>query len=178
MQRILLQITLCILPSIALSQDSIQTGSAGDVRVEYICRMYCTDDVSLTPAKCRVCGMEMEDRKVVENPTEYRILSPQETLERIKTDRNIVLLDVRSRQEYNDELGHLKHSILIPIDELEKRSGELAQYKDKTIIAYCSHGIRSARAAKLLTKKGFSAFSLMGGLTKWNREHKPVVREK
>ena len=177
MQRILVQIILCILPSIALSQDSTQPGSSGDERVEYICPMYCTDAVSLTPAKCSVCGMDMQDRNVVEHPKDYNVLSPQKALERIKTDKNIILLDVRSRQEYNDELGHLDHSILIPIGELEERVGELTQYKDKTIIAYCSHGVRSARAAKLLTRKGFSVFSLMGGLTRWNRDHNPVARD-
>ena len=177
MRRTLIPILICILTSAAVSQETGARGGVVAPQVEYICRMYCTDDVSLTPAKCRVCGMEMEDRKVVENPEDYTIVSPQAALERIRTDKNIVLLDVRSREEYNDELGHLENSILIPINELEDRVGELARYKDKTVIAYCSHGIRSARAAKFLTKKGFSVLSLMGGLTKWNREHYPVVRE-
>lgn len=177
MRGTLLAAMICLLSSVALSREggAKQDGSAQ--RVEYICRMYCTDDVSLTPAKCRVCGMQMEDRKLVENPKDYKIVSPQAALERIKQDKNIVLLDVRSREEYNDKLGHLENSILIPIDELEDRVGELASYKDKTVIAYCSHGIRSARAAKLLTKKGYSVVSLMGGLTKWNRDRYPVVRE-
>ena len=84
---------------------------------------------------------------------------------------------MRSREEYNDKLGHLENSVLIPVDELEDRVGELALEKHKTVIAYCSHGIRSARAAEFLAKKGFTVVSLMGGLTKWNRESYPVIRE-
>ncbi|MGH9427419.1 MAG: rhodanese-like domain-containing protein, partial [Terriglobia bacterium] len=101
----------------------------------------------------------------------------QSALERIKSDADIVLLDVRSEPEYNDELGHLANSKLIPIKELERRIEELEAYKGKTIITYCSHGIRSARAAKLLMQKGFTAYSLIGGLTRWNRDGLPVVRE-
>jgi rhodanese-related sulfurtransferase len=121
--------------------------------------------------------MEMEDRSVVENPKDYSILSPRDALRKIESDSGTVLLDVRSPGEYNDELGHLENSILIPIKELEKRVEELEQYDDRTIIVYCSHGIRSARAAKFLTKEGFTVFSLMGGLTKWNRDSYPVARE-
>ena len=91
-----------------------------------------------------------------------------------RKDKNLLPLDVRSREEYNDELGHLKNSVLIPIDELEDRVGELAHEKSKTVIAYCGHGIRSARAVKFLSKEGFTVVSLMGGLTKWNRESLPV----
>ena len=177
MRTILLLITICALSAVARSQETDARDGLVAPKVEYICRMYCTDDVSLTPARCRVCGMEMEDKWIVEHPKDYTIVTPQAALERIRTDKNIVLLDVRSREEYNDELGHLENSILIPIDELQDRAGELAHFKDKTIIAYCSHGIRSARAAKLLTKEGFTVLSLMGGLTKWNRERYPVVRE-
>lgn len=166
-----------ILASPALSQKKTSAQSQAQSKVEYICPMYCTDEVSLKPAKCSVCGMEMDDKAVVENPKGYKILSPQQAMEKIKNDPGVVLLDVRSKAEYNDELGHLENSILIPIKELEKRIAELETHRDKTIITYCSHGIRSARAAKLLTKQGFTVFSLIGGLTKWNRDGLPVVRE-
>ena len=165
-----------ILPLIALGQQESSKATSPTEHVEYICPMYCTDDISLVPANCRVCGMPMEDRTIVENPKDYKIIRPQDALDKMKSDSTIVLLDVRSREEYNDKLGHLDHSIQIPIDELGGKVGELEKYKDKTIIAYCSHGIRSARAARLLTKRGYTVLSLMGGLTKWNREKYPVVR--
>ncbi len=177
MRNVLFLIMVCLVVPMVQAQERTPATPSDDVKVEYICPMYCTDDVSSTPAMCRICGMKMELRSVVENPRDYKILRPQEALDRIKKNKGIVLLDVRSRAEYNDSLGHLENSVLIPIKELEQRAGELARYKDKTIITYCSHGIRSASAAKFLTKQGFTVFSLMGGLTKWNRDHLPVVRK-
>lgn len=170
-------VAFVILANPTLSQKRAPAQSQAQSKIEYICPMYCTDDVSLKPAKCPVCGMELEDRAVVENPKGYKIITPQKALEQLNENFDIVLLDVRSEREYNDELGHLANSTLIPIKELERRIDELETYKGKTIITYCSHGIRSARAAKLLTKEGFTVYSLIGGLTKWNRNGLPVVRE-
>ena len=177
MRFIVLILSFSFLASPTLGQKKIPAQPQAQSKVEYICPMYCTDEVSLKPGKCPVCGMEMEDRTVVENPKGYKIITPQNALKRVKSDPDIVLLDVRSKAEYNDELGHLANSKLIPIKELEGRIDELKPHKDKIIIAYCSHGIRSARAAKLLTKEGFTVYSLIGGLTRWNRDGLPVVRE-
>ncbi len=177
MRKTSLLLAMCVLSVAVIAQEGAPKGPAAAAAVEYICPMYCTDDVSSTPAKCRICGMDMVDRQIVEHPKDYRIVAPRDALTKIKADGTIVLLDVRSKSEYNDELGHLDHSILIPIDELEARAGELEQSRSRTIFVYCSHGIRSARAAKLLTKDGFSVFSIMGGLTKWNQDGLPVVRQ-
>ena len=176
MRNILLLVMICLMAQIAATQEKTLATPAMASKAEYICRMYCTYEVSDTLRKCRICGMDMELRSVVENPKEYKILSPQDALERIKNNPEILVLDVRSKEEYNDKLGHLENSVQIPINELEGRMKELQLYKSKTIIAYCSHGIRSARAAILLRKEGFTVFSLMGGLTKWNRGKFPVVR--
>ena len=178
MRIVRIWIVLCLITVIARSQENAQATSSDDDKDVYICRMYCTDDVSSTPANCRACGMKMELRSIVENPADYKIIRPQAALDRIRKKNNgLLLLDVRSKEEYNDELGHLENSIQIPIKEFDARVGELARYKDKTIIVYCSHGLRSASVAKSLTKQGYTVFSLMGGLTKWNREHFPVVRK-
>ncbi|MGH2568068.1 MAG: rhodanese-like domain-containing protein [Bacteroidota bacterium] len=144
---------------------------------EYICPMYCTDDVATAPgARCPVCRMEFEDRAVVENPTDHKLIAPEKAHQLMQKDSNVVLLDVRSPGEFQTN-GHLQGARLIPIQELERRVDELAAEKGKTIITYCSHGIRSARAARLLQSKGFTIYSLIGGTTKWTRDKLPVVRD-
>ena len=144
---------------------------------EYICPMYCTDDVASTPGeRCPVCRMELEDRAIEENPTDHRLIVPQKAHELLQKDSNIVLLDVRSAGEYRTN-SHLEGARLIPIQDLENRLSELDSLKEKTIITYCSHGIRSARAARLLQSKGFTVYSLIGGTTRWTREKLPVVRD-
>lgn len=88
-----------------------------------------------------------------------------------------MFLDVRTPGEYKSETGHLQGAILIPVDTLERRMQELEPYKSKTIIAYCRSGNRSARAQKLLASYGYRAFSMSGGITQWNKEQFPVVKE-
>jgi adenylyltransferase/sulfurtransferase len=80
---------------------------------------------------------------------------------------DVLLLDVRTPQEYDGELGHLPDALLIPVQELEARCDELQPYKNKEMVVYCRSGNRSARAAEFLTKKGFKVRNMEGGMLKW-----------
>ena len=116
--------------------------------------------------------------KLGQNKLSYELISPDETQKKVGTDPNVILLDVRTPGEFNGESGHLANSLLIPVQELERRVDELSQYKDKTIIAYCRTGNRSGTAAAILTRKGFKAMNMEGGIVKWNELKLPVVHEK
>lgn len=79
---------------------------------------------------------------------------------------NLVILDVRTQNEYNE--GHLENSVLIPVTELESRIDELSSYKDTEIIVYCRTGSRSATASEILDFNNFTrVFNLLGGITAW-----------
>lgn len=84
----------------------------------------------------------------------------------IAQDSTVVVLDVRTREEYGSATGHLQRSLLIPVQELEQRIEELAPYKERKIIAYCRTGKRSGKAADLLAKHGFTVLNMEGGITK------------
>jgi len=71
----------------------------------------------------------------------------------VKNNKNVILLDVRSKQEYDE--GHLKGAINIPVYELEYRAGSELKNKQCVLIAYCSAGIRSRRAIEILRKMGY-----------------------
>jgi len=103
-------------------------------------------------------------------------ISTKEVSQMIEKDATVVLLDVRTPAEYSSATGHLKDAILIPVQELEKRAGELDQYKDKKIIAYCRTGNRSGVATAILRGKGFDVVNMEGGIVKWNDEKLPVVQ--
>jgi rhodanese-related sulfurtransferase len=62
-----------------------------------------------------------------------------------------VILDVRTKSEYQS--GHLRNSINIPIDNLQKSIKELD--KNKPIITCCASGSRSAYARRILKSNGF-----------------------
>ena len=62
-----------------------------------------------------------------------------------------VLLDVRSREEANEET--IKGALNIPADDLEKDFAKLP--KDKKVIALCNTGTRAEMAYHILKAKGF-----------------------
>jgi rhodanese-related sulfurtransferase len=106
-----------------------------------------------------------------------KLISPSETYQRAQNNSSVLLLDVRTQEEYNNELGHVANSILIPVQELEARMGELDQYKGRTIIAICRSGNRSGTAATMLMRHGFVAFNMEGGMIRWNEEGLPVQHD-
>lgn len=81
----------------------------------------------------------------------------------LKKNENVVLLDVRSSQEFNE--GHLINAINIPLYELENRVENRIKDKNTIIIAYCSAGIRSKKAVKILKKLKYSnVFNIKEGV--------------
>lgn len=105
------------------------------------------------------------------------IMSPAEVQERIAVDSAIVLLDVRTPSEWESATGHLRGAILIPVQELAGRVGELDPYKHRPMVVYCRTQNRSAHAASFLNEHGFNVTVLAGGITRWNSEERPVVHE-
>ena len=83
-----------------------------------------------------------------------------------------MLLDVRERAEAS--FASLPGSVLIPLGELPDRVGELDP--EVSIVVYCHHGVRSARALEVLEKSGFArARHLTGGLDAWSVKVDPAV---
>lgn len=74
------------------------------------------------------------------------------------------LLDVRSASEH--EAGHLAGSIHVPVGELAKRLGELGE-KSRPVVVYCASGMRSASAAKMLRRAGFTEVLDLGAMARW-----------
>lgn len=81
----------------------------------------------------------------------------------LKNDKNAILIDVRSPQEYKE--GHLDRSINFPLYDLERNNEEILKNKENTIILYCQSGNRSNKALEILKQKGYkSLYQIEGGL--------------
>lgn len=68
------------------------------------------------------------------------------------------VLDVRTPGEFAG--GHVKGATNIPVDQLGVRLGELGE--PGPIVVYCRSGMRSARAAKVLSAAGFEVLDAGG----------------
>ena len=85
------------------------------------------------------------------------------------------VLDVRTDGEYAQ--GHLERAVLIPIEALSSRVGELPQDENTPIVVYCARGSRSAMAAGILQSKGYRhVHDLVGGIAAWQAAGLPVVK--
>ena len=82
-------------------------------------------------------------------------------------DKETIVLDVRTEQEYYGPLGHIEGAILIPINELENRLIELDKYKDDTIYVVCRSGNRSEFGKDILNDNNFTAVNVDGGMLEW-----------
>lgn len=72
-----------------------------------------------------------------------------------------LVVDVRSPEEYAQE--HFPGAVNIPIDSVSSRLDEFGG-KDRKIVLYCRSGGRSARAASILEKEGFTGVKDAGGI--------------
>jgi molybdopterin/thiamine biosynthesis adenylyltransferase/rhodanese-related sulfurtransferase len=84
-----------------------------------------------------------------------------------------MVLDVREQWEH--DIAHLVGSTLMPLGELPGRLAELP--RDRSIVTLCHKGVRSARAAALLRRAGFSRVrSLAGGIDDWAATVEPGMK--
>lgn len=99
-------------------------------------------------------------------------LNVSELSEKLKSDKQTIVIDVRQPEEYRE--GHIAGSKLIPLGELAKRVNELP--KNKEIICVCASGSRSHSATKMLIDAGFTAINMNGGIFAWQRAGLPVKK--
>ena len=94
----------------------------------------------------------------------------------LMNDPNVVVLDVRSAEEFKE--GHIEGAVNIdqaPDNFIEKAKAALPI--DKTIAVYCRSGKRSANAAGKLAAQGYKCMNLKGGILAWKGAKMPVTTD-
>lgn len=87
---------------------------------------------------------------------------------------NAIILDAREPEEY--KVSHIKNSVLVGynnfiVDSVQQKITD----KNKTIVVYCSVGIRSETIAHKLKKAGYTnVYNLYGGIFEWKNNEFPV----
>jgi rhodanese-related sulfurtransferase len=96
----------------------------------------------------------------------YRNIASAEAKKIIEQKKNVYLLDVRTREEYRQ--ARLKGSVLIPINEIERRLNEVP--RNRPVVVYCAVGSRSNLVAGFLSSKGYSeVYNMQDGIMGWYR---------
>ena len=96
-----------------------------------------------------------------------------EQFDQMRTQKDAIVLDVRTPQEFRH--GHVPGAVNIDISDpqFRKKIGELD--KSKTYLVHCARGVRSARAAKIMSPMGFAnLFDYHGGFDEWKKSGKPI----
>ena len=111
-------------------------------------------------------------------------ISPAELKAKLDAKAGIILIDVREASEF--EHGHIDGAHLVPRGIIEpaadpsypKHYPPLSSARDQPVIVYCATSGRSAMAAAVLQMMGFkNVLNLAGGMTRWEAEGLPQVRE-
>jgi phage shock protein E len=102
-------------------------------------------------------------------------IEPQQLIKQIQNEKLLVIIDVRTEDEYSQ--GHVKGAINIPHDQLLKEQDKIIAYKDQQVILYCHSGRRAEMAATTLETLGFTKLTdLTGHIILWEQLQYPLVK--
>lgn len=135
----------------------------------YVCLPFgndCDKEEFTQPCECIQCKMKL----VKKSSITFKNIETTAICAYIKTHPNTILLDVRTKEEFEGKTdpnyGKLINAINIPVQELEGRLSGIASYKKKDIIVFCSHSYRSPKASYILTQHGFKKVTnMLGGMS-------------
>ena len=98
----------------------------------------------------------------------YQDISQKDAKEKLSAYPHIVLLDVRTPEEYREI--HIPNSISLPLPQLKSGIEETVKNREAEIFVYCLSGARAASACRQLAEMGYTHVSNMGGIRSWKYE--------
>jgi uncharacterized membrane protein YdjX (TVP38/TMEM64 family)/rhodanese-related sulfurtransferase len=105
------------------------------------------------------------------------ILGVDELKARLDKGEDVLVLDVRTADDFVGEQGHIKNATNIPVEDLAQRSDELVDRLERTIAIVCRTDRRSSKAAQILARKGYADVHVVkGGMTDWNNQGFAIER--
>ena len=98
----------------------------------------------------------------------YEQISQEEAKKIMDTGNGYILLDTRTREEYDQ--SHIPGALLIPHTEIAERAEAELPDKDQLILVYCRSGNRSKQATEVLVELGYTNVKEFGGINTWPYE--------
>ncbi|HAA55189.1 MAG TPA: hypothetical protein DCE42_10570 [Myxococcales bacterium] len=105
----------------------------------------------------------------------HKNVTIQEAKTLIETDKDLVIIDVRTSSEFNG--GHLYNAINIDYYGATFKGKMNALDKNKRYLVYCAVGGRSSSALGIMKELGFQiAYNLLGGFSAWKSAGYPFTK--
>ena len=104
----------------------------------------------------------------MEQEASYRQISMDEAITMMETERNYIILDVRTPEEFAEK--HIPHAINIPNEAIGTAEIRELPDKEQLILVYCRSGNRSKQASEKLVKLGYTNIVEFGGINDWPGE--------
>ena len=97
-------------------------------------------------------------------------LTQEQWKEALENDKNAVILDVRTEEEFIE--GFIPEAKNLDIYKGQDFLNEVGKLdKDKSYFVYCRSGARSSQACALMNQQGIeNTYNLMGGISEWEGE--------
>lgn len=96
----------------------------------------------------------------------YMQMKMDEALKQMKQTSDYVLVDVRTKKEY--ESGHIPGAINIVNEEIDESVQKILEDKDRNIYVYCRSGNRSKQASQKLVDMGYTNIIEIGGINTYS----------
>jgi uncharacterized membrane protein YdjX (TVP38/TMEM64 family)/rhodanese-related sulfurtransferase len=88
--------------------------------------------------------------------------------QRLDAGEDVLVLDVRTPEDFTGEQGHIGVATNIPVEELSARLAEISDYQERPVIAVCRTDRKSVQAAQILARNGFADVHVARmGMTAW-----------
>lgn len=98
----------------------------------------------------------------------YMQISVNDAIEMMETEKDYIILDVRTIAEYKE--GHIPGAICVPNEIISESTIKELPDKEQLIFVYCRSGNRSKQAAAKLAKQGYTKIYEFGGIIDWTGE--------
>jgi rhodanese-related sulfurtransferase len=99
-----------------------------------------------------------------------------EEFDKLRTATNSVVLDVRTRKEF--EAGHIPGAVNLDINAPDFKEKAAKLDRGKTYLVHCAAGVRSARACNAMDQLGLTNLvNLDPGFNAWQKAGKPVEKK-
>ncbi|MEG0833422.1 MAG: rhodanese-like domain-containing protein [Oscillospiraceae bacterium] len=121
--------------------------------------------MGLCVVSCSNSGTE-ENKRTAKG--KYVKITAEQAKAVMEENKEAIIVDVRTREEYEDV--HIPDAVLIPNETIEDEKPTMLPNLDDVILVYCRSGRRSKQAAEKLVSIGYTDVRDFGGINEWPYE--------